>query len=177
MHDPRQTFAQASGFFIAVAEHVRDDQWDDPGLGVWSVRDLVGHTSLAHTNVERDLAAPPSTRSVEDAVAFFEAGLAVPGVEERVAQRGREAGVALGADPVSVVRGVADQASAIVAQLPDESILATSIGSMRLPSYLPTKTFELMVHTLDLAAAIGLKVEPPADALAESVEIAVALAL
>lgn len=176
MPDPRQTFAEASDFFMAVAARVHADQWDEPGLGVWSVRELVGHTGRALSNVERDLAASGTTSSL-DAVAYFEAGLATPGIHEGVAQRGRDDGAALGADPLSVLRERADRVSAIVAGTPDEMIVPTPFGGMQLPAYLPTKTFELIVHTLDIAAAIGLEVEPPADALAESVEIAVALAL
>ena len=177
MTDRRQNYAHASDFFIAVAERVRADQWETPGLGVWTVRELVGHTSRALSNVERDLATPGDRVGLEDAVSYFAKGLAIPGMAESVAQRGREAGVALGADPVSSVRALVDRVRAVLAQTPDDLIVASSFGGMRLPVYLPTKTFELIVHTLDIAAAIGVEPEPPADALAESIEITVGLAL
>jgi uncharacterized protein (TIGR03083 family) len=177
MSDSRQTYAQAGEFFLAVAARIRDDQWDSPGLGVWSVRDLVGHTSGAFANVERDLASPATADRIESAAAFFAAGLAMPGIAEGIAQRGREAGAALGTDPVGAVRALADRVRALVATTPDETIVATRMGSLPLLSYLPTKTFELIVHTLDIAATLGLDVEPPPDALAESIEIAVALAV
>jgi hypothetical protein len=47
---------------------------------------------------------------------------------------------------------------------------------MRLRDYLPTRVFELVVHTLDLAAALGLEAEPPPDALAVCLELAASLA-
>lgn len=59
---------------------------------------------------------------------------------------------------------------------PDEALLATPAGIMTLVDYLPTRTFELAVHGLDLARA--LKLEPPASlapAIAASLELAGAI--
>lgn len=39
-------------------------------------------------------------------------------------------------------------------------LVTTVAGGMRLADYLPTRVFELVVHTLDLAAALGLRAEP-----------------
>ena len=50
--DPRLAFEQAADFYLATVDRIRPDQWDQPGLGVWSVRDLVGHTSRAFLTVE-----------------------------------------------------------------------------------------------------------------------------
>ena len=61
--------------------------------------------------------------------------------------------------------------------MPDDVVVATPFGGMRFPAYLPTKTFELIVHTLDISAAVGADLEAPREALAESLEIALALAL
>jgi len=177
MSDTRQTYADAIRFFISVVERIRPDQWNDPGLGVWTVRELVGHTSGALSNVERDLAAPAGPVTIENAVEFFETGLAIAGIAERVAERGREAGAALGSDPLAAIRALADRIGSLLADTPDETVVGIAFGPMRLPDYLPTKTFELIVHTLDIAAALGLSPDPPAEALAESVRIAVQLAL
>src|SRR5438552_1983855 len=154
MRDPRQNYADASRFFIAVAERIRADQWDAPGLGVWTVRELVGHTGRAFSNVERDLTAFGITVGLEDAADYFEKGLAIPGMAESVAQRGRESAAALGPDPVSSLRALGERADARLNQTPDDIIVATPFGGMRLPVYLPTKTFELIVHTLDIGGAI-----------------------
>ena len=177
MADTRQTYADAIRFFISVVERIRPDQWNDPGLGVWSVSEIVGHTSVALFNVERDLAASAGPVTIEDAVEFFEKGLAIPGISERVAERGREAGAALGPDPLASIEALAEQVSRLLADTSDDTVVGIAFGPMRLLDYLPTKNFELIVHTLDIAAAIGLNPSPPADALAESVQIAVQLAL
>jgi hypothetical protein len=56
-------------------------------------------------------------------------------------------------------------------------LITTLAGGMRLGSYLPTRTFELIVHTLDLAAALKVVPAPPEEATAESLAIAAGLAL
>jgi len=48
---------------------------------------------------------------------------------------------------------------------------------MRLSSYLPTRTFELVVHTLDLSAALDLGLRAPRAPLAAALRLAADLAL
>ncbi len=43
---------------------------------------------------------------------------------------------------------------------------------MRLADYLPTRTFELVVHTRDLAAALGLTPAAPTAAARDAVSLA-----
>jgi hypothetical protein len=47
---------------------------------------------------------------------------------------------------------------------------------MRLLDYLPTRTFELVVHSGDLSYAAGLEASPPDDALASALRLAADLA-
>ncbi len=162
--DPRLAFEQAGDFFLSTAGQVRPEQWDQPGLGVWSVRDLVGHTSRAFLTVETYLDRPTSEAALAQAADYVVAAQAMYGNPADVAQRGREAGAALGADPVAAVREIAARVRPLVARADDGQLLATPIGGIRLIDYLPTRVFELVVHTLDLATAIGIAAEPPADA-------------
>lgn len=48
---------------------------------------------------------------------------------------------------------------------------------MRLQDYLPTRTFELTVHTADLARALGLPLDLPGTAAAEALRIVSELAI
>jgi hypothetical protein len=48
---------------------------------------------------------------------------------------------------------------------------------MRLGDYLPTRTFELAVHTADLAAALGVPPDVPATAAAQALQVVTGLAL
>ena len=43
-------------------------------------------------------------------------------------------------------------------------VVHTRVGGMRVAAYLPTRTFELCVHGLDIAAATGIPVDLPAQA-------------
>lgn len=181
MPDQRQIFFEAAAFFIAVVERIRDDQWNGHGLGVWSVRELVAHTALAFTNLEREvttLAQPsvPNGGALSTAVDFYQRGMAMPGVNERVAQRGREAVESLGDDPSASIRALEAGVRDLLGRTPDTVVIAPPIAALPLSEYLLTKTFELTVHTLDIAAALDLDVEPPAAPLAACLGMVLSLA-
>lgn len=173
----RFAFEQAAGFFVAAVEQVRPGQWDSPGLDRWSVRDLVGHTSRALLTVETYLGQPASAVELERPVDYFVAALAGTGGPDQIAQRGREAGAALGPHPVSAVREIADRVLKLLADAEDEQLLSSPVGGIRLRDYLPTRTFELVVHTLDLSAAVDLPTQPPSEPARLSLQIAADLAL
>ena len=42
-------------------------------------------------------------------------------------------------------------------------LMTTIAGGMRLSNYLPTRTFELAVHTADLTTALGVLLDVPAN--------------
>src|SRR5205807_5821776 len=103
----REAYEVAAELFVNTVEQVGPTQWEQPGLGVWTVRDLVGHTSRALLTVEMYLAEPAAQREVMQPVDYFpraQAGRADPA---SVAARGRAAGVALGPDPTTAVRDIA----------------------------------------------------------------------
>ena len=157
----REAYEIAAGLFVNTVEQVGPTQWEQPGLGVWTVRDLVGHTSRALLTVELYLAKPAAQREVMRPVDYFlraQAGLADPA---SVAARGREAGVALGPDPIAAVRDIAARVLAQVKTASDEVLVSTPVGGMRLIDYLPSRIFELAVHTLDIAAALPVTVTLP----------------
>ena len=77
----REAFEQAVPFFVETAAQVRPDQWESLALGVWSVRDLVGHTSRAMLTVEQ--------------YATVGADRGGFGTTDEIAERGRVAGRAL----------------------------------------------------------------------------------
>jgi hypothetical protein len=56
-------------------------------------------------------------------------------------------------------------------------MLTTIAGGMRLADYLPTRTFELAVHTTDLAAALGVPADIPATAADTALRIVAHLAV
>ena len=176
VRDTWRAFEQAAGFFIATTSLVGPEQWEQPGLGQWSVRDLVGHTVRALLTVELYLDRPAAGMEVGSPVEYFLKGTSLADPEQ-IAQRGREAGTTLGADPLRAVCEIVDRVLRVVSRADEGQLVDTPFGGMTLGAYLPTRTFELVVHTLDLAVAIHVAAEPPTEALAASVELAAGLAL
>jgi uncharacterized protein (TIGR03083 family) len=147
-----------------------------PGLGEWDLRALVGHTARSLTTVSEYLRKPAPTVEVETA-ADYVAGLAVAAADPGVTRRGFEAGEALGDDPAAAVRLLLDAATDDLAGADPDQVVTTYAGGMRLRDYLPTRSFELVVHGLDIATAVPVRWTPPAAALAEAVTIATEVAL
>ena len=163
----RQAFSEAAQWFVSTTALV-EDRWSRTGLGEWDVRSLVGHTSRALLTVETYLSRPADAVQVASAAAYFEAARAVAAGAD-VTARGREAGEALGTDPAAAVAGIADRVLALVDACDGSELLTTIVGGMRLRDYLPTRTFELVVHTTDLTTALDVPphvpVRPAAEAL------------
>lgn len=155
----------AARWFAGTVRLVGADRWDAPGLGEWTVRELVGHTLRAVTTIEDYLVRPPEADDLDidldDAAEYFQVGLAAPGIDAVVADRGREAGAALGDDPVATVEATVERVLGLLDDLPDGCVARTGFGVLLLEDYLDTRIVELVLHTLDLRAALGLPLDPP----------------
>ena len=174
--DSRRAFADAADWFVQTAGLV-GDRWDDPGLGEWDLRALVGHTSRSLLTVETYLGRPAGAVEVASAADYLRATRSVargPGV----AERGREAGAALGAaDPAAAVAEIAGRVLRLVDARDGTEPVTTIAGGMRLGDYLPTRTFELAVHTADLASALHEPADVPATAAEQALALVSALAV
>ncbi len=171
----RRHFGDAAAWFVSVAAQV-GDRWADPGLGEWDVRALVGHTARSMLTVESYLGIPAPQVELDSPLAYYLSTRSIAAGPE-VAERGRAAGEALGSDPAGSVVAIARRVLPLLAEKDGTELVTTVAGGMRLADYLPTRTFELVVHTLDLMAALGLAEEPPADAAAESLRLVADLAV
>ena len=168
---------QAVAFFLDVAGEVRPGQWDAPALGVWSVRDLVGHTSRSITRIEEFGARRAPAVDVDSAADHYRRSLGRPNAGQQIAERGREAGQALGADPLATMREDWARAERILDATDEDEIIAYDNGGIRFGDYLETRVFELTIHALDLANAIGVEAQPPREALAVALRTLAAIAL
>jgi len=171
----RRAFHEAADWYVATSGLV-GQRWDAPGLGEWSVRDLVGHTSRSLLTVETYLARPAQEVAVGSASGYVRASRVVAAGPE-VAQRGRDAGVALGDDPPAAVARIATRVLGLLAACDGTELVTTIVGGMRLRDYLPTRTFELAVHTADLAVALGEPPDVPVAAAEQALAIVSDLAL
>lgn len=132
------------------------DRWDGPGLGEWDLRALVGHASRSLTTVRtylRTSAEHADVATPEDYYARIREYASTIG-SAGIVERGRQAGRDLGDDPAAAV----DQLLAhVLADLHEASDRVIGDLGIRLYTYLPTRTFELTVHGMAIAAAAGLE--------------------
>lgn len=173
--ESRRAFGDAARWFVAVTARV-EGRWERPGLGEWDVRALVGHTSRALLTVESYLHRPAESVQVRSAAEYYRATRSIATGPD-VAERGREAGAALGADAVAAVAAIAARVVPLLDEQDGTALVTTVAGGMRLADYLPTRTFELAVHTADLAAALGEPLEMPRTAAAQALQLVTDLAL
>ncbi len=166
------TYAAAARAVSAAVAEIAEDRWDGPGLGAWTVRDLVGHTSRSLVTVIEYLARPVAEESVPSAAAYYTAIAAGTFDAAAVVERGRQAGRDLGADPAARFAELVSEALAVAEATDPDLVVHTIVGGMRVAEYLPTRTFELCVHGLDLVAATGVHLELPYDAVAEACALA-----
>jgi uncharacterized protein (TIGR03083 family) len=170
---PRTTFLSAAGAVADLVDTIPSTAWDGPGLGVWDLRALVGHTSRALVTVVTYLGRPAAAEEIATPEAYYALAARAGGADPAaVAERGRAAGAALGADPASAFRALIADAAAALDHAGDDDLVTTVAGGMRLLAYLPTRTFELAVHGADIAAATGLPVAIPPAVLAEAAALA-----
>ncbi|WP_298254248.1 maleylpyruvate isomerase N-terminal domain-containing protein [uncultured Arthrobacter sp.] len=174
---------QVTDAFVAAARAVGravdlipPDRWDQPGLGEWTVRDLVGHTSRALITVIDYLSRPVAEEVIESAAAYL-AAISTGTVEpETVAERGRQAGRDLGPEPAVRFGDLVVEAVQTVEAADAELIVHTVFGGMRVASYLPTRTFELCVHGLDISTAANVPIDLPPVVLEETCALAASTA-
>jgi hypothetical protein len=169
------TYLLAAGSFADLVASLPADL-SGPGLGDWNLRALVGHTARSLLTVSDYLRRPADEIVVKSAVDYV-AGLAAVSDDEGVTRRGVEAGEMLGDDAAGAVRLLLDAVTDDLARAKPGQLVTTYAGGMRLRDYLPTRTFELVVHGLDIAAAAAAPWTPPATSLANAVSIATKVAV
>ncbi|HVE25736.1 MAG TPA: maleylpyruvate isomerase N-terminal domain-containing protein [Sporichthya sp.] len=167
-----RAYLAAADTFADLVERIDPATLRGPGLGDWDLRALVGHTSRALVTVVTYFDQPAVNEDIPSPEEYYVRIARVSIDPADIAERGRQAGAALGDDPVATVRNFVAQARAKVEGTPPDALITTIIGGMRAEAYLPTRTFELVVHMLDIAAATDLPVELPPEALAQASHLA-----
>jgi uncharacterized protein (TIGR03083 family) len=172
------TFASAARSFAVLVHEIPADRWAGPGLGEWDLRSLVGHASRSLITVSTYLAQPAEREDITSPQEYYaRVNPAAIGISpEGVVERGRQAGRDLGDDPAATV-------DALVSRVLDELSEAANpvievIGGLgiRLHTYLPTRTFELAVHGLDIARAVDISFQMPSDVLDAATQLAMRIA-
>lgn len=161
--DYRRAFRSAAVSFADLIARVPADRWDGPGLGDWSLRELAGHAAGSGL---RRVPAVLATPAEEIARASSEdywilARVVTPDVLATVraasADDARAGALALKDDAAGVVGDLVGLATQALGRVEDNDLVETSAGGMRVRDWIPTRTFELVVHGLDIAAAAGVE--------------------
>lgn len=133
--------------------------WQRPGLGEWTIAELVSHLIRQADRIDAYLDRP---LSAEDAVAdrrtYFEGS---ESIAAQIAERARAA--AKGSDPATFPQRFADawrRSAQRATSAGPERLIETLKGPMRLDEFTATRVVELVVHHMDLRHALDL----PADA-------------
>lgn len=177
MGEETEVYLDAARMFADLVRRIEPDAWDGPGLGGWDLRALVGHTSRSLVTVLTYIEQPAETEAIASARDYYAliAGLSLDSTD--ILTRGRQAGEQLGADPASAIDGLIEQVTARLDGVDGDLLITTIGGGMRIAAYMPTRTFELAVHCLDIAAATGLELDMPETVLADATGLATSIAV
>ncbi len=162
--DIRNAFRESIQQFVEVVELMPSDGWNRPGLGEWSIRELVGHVVGAIDGVVADTGHAESM-AAEGAAAYYVQAMSSPRVHEEVAERARTRAASFGDNPVDAARAVVARTLDVVDALDDAAPVTTTIGPVQLVDYLPTRVLEIVIHTMDVSLAAEVPVETSREAL------------
>lgn len=174
MTGTKAVFAAAARSFAHQVHDVAGAGWDGPGLGDWDLRSLVGHTSRSLITVSgylRTTAAHEDVTSPQQYYARIREYVATSG-RDAIVERGRQAGRELGEDPVATVDALVERVLGELDAAGDPLIEVIGGLGIRLANYLPTRTFELAVHGLDIARATGVPFTLPDEVLDDAAALA-----
>lgn len=154
--DVVDAFAGEGAAVEATVRGLGPADWDRPGLGVWTVAELVAHLVRGANLLAVYLDDPIDEGApVVDRVGYFAFDMVAnaPGV----AERSRRAAAEIGVPGLPAALGTGWRASLAAARTtPPDRLLPTFMGSMAVQEYLATRVLELTVHHLDLCRAMGL---------------------
>ncbi|GAC1324615.1 MAG: maleylpyruvate isomerase family mycothiol-dependent enzyme [Mycobacteriales bacterium] len=142
------------GLLCEAVEGLADDAFERPTrLPGWRVAELVAHCANNVAVVARYLAEPAPDHADADLLGYLSGA---PGAAAAVAQRAVEG--AAGRTPEQLrtaVRAALAEAETALTDQPTDRLVATRLAALSLSDFLATRCVEAVVHSLDLAAAVG----------------------
>ncbi len=159
--DEFHIFSMACQQFKEEVSLITPIDWEKPGLGNWDVKSLVGHAFRALTTLENYLeGTAPSSKTLKNAASYFIiANLSDPKVNEGIEKRGIESAQMLGDDPISKIEESISKVDSLLLSVDSHTLLNTPFGAMDILDYLDTRSFELVVHSLDISKVISRSIK------------------
>lgn len=178
----RDDYLDAARAVVDQIERLPAEGWDAPALGPWSRRMLVGHLTSMFTSVVDACSHPSAELDLDRTAGYyaFRRGLdpeVYAAALAAVAEVHAADADALGDDPLDTVRRRLAEALSALGGVPDDALVTTPVGGMLLRDWLPTRTFELAVHGLDLQAATAVPIDLPGEVLAAATTLAATTAV
>jgi len=185
--DAREGYLAAAASFGDLVAHIGEaaaQDWNGPGLGEWSLRDLMGHA--VSSGLREVVAAfdrqPSSTPVIRSPEAYYAlAGQVDPAVYAAAVasstEDARRTGLALSAGLVTTVHDLVDVASRKVLEASPSAVVVTAAGAMILDEWLPTRIFELAVHGLDIASRTGATFVASEEVVGQALVLAARIAV
>lgn len=157
-----------------LVHNIPDGRWDGPGLGDWDLRSLVGHASRSLITVISYLPIAAEREDITTPAEYYaRVNPAALGIDSSaVVERARQAGRDLGDDPAVAVDDLVQRALNELTNAGNPLIQVIGGLGIRLHTYLPTRVFELAVHSLDIAGAADIPHRLPSGVLAEALLLA-----
>jgi uncharacterized protein (TIGR03083 family) len=174
--DALAAYREAAHWWRSLVGGIDEHQWELHGLGEWNVRQLVAHGARAFRTVAEYVEGEPKDPTrIDTAAAYFRIVLAEQTPHLHIAERARreatETADWIGANDEHWA--AAERALATTALEADVHLF---VGEMALGQYLATRVVELVVHGLDLSAAIGIPSDPPVASARMAMEVLLDLA-
>jgi uncharacterized protein (TIGR03083 family) len=143
---------------------VQADAWTRPALGSWNLAELTAHLVRGVTRVSAYADKPvDEAQPHKDRVSYyrFDHKAEAPGVARRAVEAARE--VDAETLPALFAEGWREDAQ-LAGELPADRLLASPYGPIRLDEYLATRVVEVVIHHMDVRAALDLPAAPTAEA-------------
>jgi uncharacterized protein (TIGR03083 family) len=173
----KEAFRAAATFFSDTVDKITSSQWDEPALGVWNVRDLVGHTNATVASVAEFAPNRADNANVQSAAQHYHISLAAEGIDDSIAEEGKTAGQELGDDVSESIHQTQDTSLAALNAVPDGTVIGYYHGGIKIEHYLEMCVLELTIHTLDIISATGIELDPPPAALSSTLHLLADLAV
>jgi hypothetical protein len=156
---------------------VPEGSWDQPGLGVWNVRELCVHACRAWLTTLQ-YSADTAELTMHTSLDYFRVVLDAPGdIHADVAERARATAAELDEPVPTYAARLLHEVQALLEGTPDDRVIATFAGGIRFIDYLPTRVLELVVHGIDICDAVGTEPDVPPTAGAVAIGLLGSLAI